>query len=316
MRIIDMHCDTLLEGWRNPERSLYDGDTSINLKLLKENDSLVQFFAMYISRSEMKTMDPYDIYKGMYAYFTKQMELHKDKIRPVYCVEDILKNKEEGMLSALLAVEDAVFFDGKIERLQEAYDMGVRLIGLMWNYENSLGFPCKDDAVEHARGLKPFGIEVVEKMNELGVIVDVSHMSEGGFYDVAKYSKKPFVASHSCARALCNHRRNLTDDQLKTLGNAGGVVGINFERSFLKENSKRATFDQIIEHLVYMKNKAGIEAIGFGSDLDGIEDNGEVVNYSGFTPLLERMEEKFTDDEIDMIAYKNALRVMKDVFGK
>lgn len=316
MRIIDMHCDTLLEGWRNPEGSLYDGDTSVNLKLLKENDSLVQFFAIYISRSDMKTMDPYDIYKGMYAYFTKQMELNKDIIRPVYCVEDILKNKEEGILSALLTVEDAVFFDGKIERLQEAYDMGVRHIGLMWNYENSLGFPCRDDAAEHAKGLKPFGIEVVQKMNELGMIVDVSHMSEGGFYDVAKYSKKPFVASHSCARALCNHRRNLTDDQLKTLGNAGGIVGVNFERSFLKENSERATFDQIIEHLVYMKNKAGIESIGFGSDLDGIEDNGEVVNYSGFTHLLERMEQKFTDDEIDMIASKNALRVMKDVFGK
>lgn len=316
MRIADMHCDTLIEGWRHPERSFYDGDTSVNLKLLKENDSLVQFFAMYLSRNEMKTMDPYDILKGIYQYYKKQMDEYSGIISPVYSVQDILENREKGMLSAFLTVEDGVFIDGKIERVQEVYDMGVRLITPLWNFENSVGYPCSDNPEDHLKGLKPFGIQVVEKMNELGMIIDVSHMSEGGFYDVAKYSKTPFVASHSCARALCDHRRNLTDDQLKTLGEKGGVAGVNFECSFLKKGSERATFDQIIEHLVYMKDKAGIEAIGFGSDFDGIDDNGELINYSGFTPLLERMERVFTFDEIDKICSGNALRVMKDVIGK
>ena len=313
MRIIDMHCDTLIEGWRKPERSFYDGDTSINLKLLKENGSLLQFFAMYLSRNEMKTMDSYDILKGIYGYYQTQMEKYSDIIKPVYSAQDVLENEKKGLLSSLLTVEDGVFIDGKIERVQEVYDMGVRLITLMWNFENSVGFPCSDDPKAHLKGLKPFGIEVVEKMNELGIIIDVSHMSEGGFYDVARYSKKPFVASHSCARALCNHRRNLTDDQLKTLGNAGGIAGVNFECSFLKEGSNCATYDQIIEHLLYMKDKAGIDAVGFGSDFDGIEDNGELVNYSGFKTLLERMEGKFTYDEIDKICRENALRVIKDV---
>lgn len=316
MRIIDMHCDTLIEGWRKPERSFYDGDTSINLKLLKENGSLLQFFAMYLSRNEMKTMDSYDILKGIYGYYQTQMEKYSDIIKPVYSAQDVLENEKKGLLSSLLTVEDGVFIDGKIERVQEVYDMGVRLITLMWNFENSVGFPCSDDPEAHLKGLKPFGIEVVEKMNELGIIIDVSHMSEGGFYDVARYSKKPFVASHSCARALCNHRRNLTDDQLKTLGNAGGIAGVNFECSFLKEGSNCATYDQIIEHLLYMKDKAGIDAVGFGSDFDGIEDNGELVNYSGFKTLLERMEGKFTYDEIDKICRGNALRVIKDVIGR
>ena len=316
MRIIDMHCDTLIEGWRKPERSFYDGDTSINLKLLKENGSLLQFFAMYLSRNEMKTMDPYDILKGIYGYYQTQMEKYSDIIKPVYSAQDVLENEKKGLLSSLLTVEDGVFIDGKIERVQEVYDMGVRLITLMWNFENSVGFPCSDEPEAHLKGLKPFGIEVVEKMNELGIIIDVSHMSEGGFYDVARYSKKPFVASHSCARALCNHRRNLTDDQLKTLGNAGGIAGVNFECSFLKEGSNCATYDQIIEHLLYMKDKAGIDAVGFGSDFDGIEDNGELVNYSGFKTLLERMEGKFTYDEIDKICRGNALRVIKDVIGR
>mgnify|MGYP003311761442 CR=1 FL=1 len=159
-------------------------------------------------------------------------------------------------------------------------------------------------------------LEVVEKMNDLGMIIDVSHMSEGGFYDVAKHSKQPFMATHSCARALCNHRRNLTDDQLKVLGEKGGMAGINFECSFLKEGSNHATYDQVIEHLLYMKDKAGIEAIGFGSDFDGIDDNGEMVNYGGFSKMLTLLEKNFTYDEIDLITHKNALRVMKDVLGK
>ena len=276
----------------------------------------MQFFAMYLSRNEMKTMDPYDILKGIYGYYKEQMEKYSDIIRPVYSAADVVSNRDKGILSAFLTVEDGVFIDGKIERVQEVYEMGVRLITPLWNFENSVGFPCRDDHEEHMKGLKPFGFEVVEKMNELGMIIDVSHMSEGGFYDVAKHSKAPFVASHSCARALCNHRRNLTDDQLKTIGEKGGVAGVNFECSFLKEGSDRATFEQIIQHLVYMKDKAGIEAIGFGSDFDGIDGNGELVNFGGFTPLLERMEKTFTDDEIDKICSGNALRVMKDVLGK
>ena len=316
MRIVDMHCDTLIEGWRKPEKSFYDGDFSINLKLLKENQSLCQFFAMYLSRNEMKTMDPYDILKGIYGYYTQKMEEHKDIIRPVYSVEEILKNKEEGILSSFLTVEDGVFVDGKIERIQEIYDMGVRLLTILWGYENSMGYPCHDDPAIHMMGLKPFGIEVVEEMNRLGMIIDVSHLSEGGFYDVAKYSKQPFMATHSCARALTNHKRNLTDNQLRTLAEKGGVAGINFECSFLKEGSNFATYDQIIQHLLYMKNVAGIETIGFGSDFDGIDDNGELVNYGGFSTLLGKLENHFTYDEIDKITHLNALRVMKDVLGK
>lgn len=316
MRIIDMHCDTMMEAWRAEKVDFVNGPTSINLKKLKENDSLVQFFALYLPRDEMEYMDAYDIVKAMHSTYMKMLNRHSDLIRPVFSAEDIEKNRKDGVLSSFLTIEDGVFLDGKIERVQEVYDMGVRLITLLWNFENSTGFPNSDDPEVHMRGLKPFGIEVVERMNQLGMIIDTAHLSEGGFYDVAKYSKKPFVASHSCARALCNHRRNLTDNQLKVLGETGSMVGVNFERTFLKENSDRATFDQIIQHLLYMKAKAGIDALGFGSDFDGIEDNGELVDYSGFTTLLGIMEKYFTDDEIDKICNLNALRLIKDVIGK
>ncbi len=124
------------------------------------------------------------------------------------------------------------------------------------------------------------------------------------------------MATHSCAKALCGNKRNLTDYQLKLLGEKGGIVGVNFECSFLKEGSDYATVDQVITHLKYMKDKAGIESLGFGSDFDGIDTTGEIGDYSGFTKILTAMEKDFTDDEIDMIAGKNALRVMKDIIGK
>lgn len=316
VKIIDMHCDTLLAGWSNSELNFFNGETDINLKLLLENHSLVQFFAMYLTRDKMQEMSSYDILKGMYRHYQKQMDAYRDYIRPVYGVKDVEVNQKEGLLSSLLCVEDGVFLDGKIERLTEVYNMGVHLITLTWNFENSLGFPCSDDPKEHQKGLKPFGTEVVEQMNRMGMMIDVSHLSEGGFYDVSRQSSKPFVASHSCARALCNHRRNLTDQQLRILGEKGGVVGVNFERSFLKEHSNQTTFEMIIKHLLYMKNKAGIEAVGFGSDFDGISDHGELVNYGGFTMLLERMERFFTGDEIDKICYRNTMRVMCDCLGK
>ncbi|MBR5516651.1 MAG: membrane dipeptidase [Firmicutes bacterium] len=321
MKIVDMHCDTLMKGWNVPGKMLYDADDfSINLKLLKENNSLVQFFAMYLRRDIDGNLrdinEAYEILDGMHKYYTQQMEINKHIIKPAYCVEDILKNKEEGLISSILTIEDGTFVDGNLDNINKVYDMGVRLITLLWGFENSMGYPCEEDPILNAKGLKPFGIEAIERMNELGIMVDVSHTSDGGFYDVAKHSKKPFVASHSCAKALCKAPRNLTDDQLKVLGENGGVAGINFECSFLKDDSTHATYDQVMQHLVHMKNKAGIEAIGFGSDFDGIDDNGEMVDYSGFGRMLLELEKHFTPREIDMICSENALRVMKDIFGK
>jgi hypothetical protein len=122
-----------------------------------------------------------------------------------------------------------------------------------------------------------------------------------------------------CEFTVGDETSNLTIEKLSHKGTnygAGGVAGINFECSFLKEGSSRATYEQIIQHLLHMKNVAGIETIGFGSDFDGIDDNGELVNYGGFSTLLQMMEKHFTYDEMDKITHLNALRVMKDVLGK
>lgn len=313
MGIIDLHCDTLLNCYRDSNFRLLNNTTGhISLEKMQKAGALAQFFAIYISRNEMKTMDPYEIFHEVYKVYQKELENNKDIILPAFNIEDIEKNKELGKISSILSIEDGIAVSDKIEHIEEFYQMGVRLLTLTWNFENSIGFPCSKDENLHKLGLKDFGINVVEEMNRLGMIIDVSHLSEGGFYDVSKHSKKPFVASHSCARALCNHQRNLTDEQLKTLGEKGGVVGVNFCAAFLRENATYTLIEDIVKHTIYMADKAGIESISFGSDFDGVDDELEMKDYAGYEMLLENLKKHFKSSELEMICNKNAMRIIKD----
>jgi membrane dipeptidase len=261
-------------------------------------------------------MKPYEIFNKVYETYITQIQLNSDYIQTALCAEDILKNEKDGKISSILAVEDGVIIGDKLERIKEIFDKGVRLVTLTWNFENEIGFPSSDDAKSHKLGLKPFGIETVREMNKHGMIIDVSHLSEGGFYDVAKYSEKSFVASHSCARSLCDHRRNLTDDQLKVLGEKGGMVGVNFCSDFLRENSNYATIDDISRHVRYMVDKAGIESVGLGSDFDGIECELEFKDYSGYPKLIDNLSKYFTYDQMEKICFENALRIFRENIGK
>ena len=313
MRIIDLHCDTLMNGWNKPEWKLRENSGHIDLMKLKEGESLCQCFAIWISRRAMKTVSPYDYYCQLLEIYNREMDANKDLILRAKTCQDIMDNKAAGKMSGMLTIEDGVCLEGKIDRVQEFFDDGVRMIGLLWNHENEIGFPNFDDREENLQGLKPFGIEVVEEMNRLGMIIDLSHSSEGVFYDVAKYSKKPFIASHSCARALCNHKRNLDDAQLKVLGEAGGIIGLNFYNTILNEDASPFTFDRAVEHCRHIADKAGIEALALGSDFDGIDVTGEMEDYRNMPVLLDRLNKVFTMDEIDKIANGNVLRLMKDV---
>jgi membrane dipeptidase len=311
--IIDAHCDTLLKVTYEDSYSLRENTGHLSLNMLKNSDALCQFFAIYIERELMNIKSSYEIFSDMYEKYMDELKLNDDIIKPVYRGKDILNNYNDGKLSALLSIEDAVCAQGKLERIEEFYKKGVRAIALLWNFENELGYPNSINHKEHMKGLKAFGKDAVLLMNDLGIIVDVSHLSEGGFYDVADISKSPFMATHSCARALCNHQRNLTDDQIRVLGNKGGVIGVNFEASFLTYGSTHGTNKEIIEHIRYMVNIGGIDAVGFGSDFDGIDDAGEINNYNGYAGLIDQLGNYFSDDEIDKICYKNELRLIKEV---
>lgn len=313
-KIIDLHCDTIMECMLKG-KGLANHTGHINLDKLKAGGSMAQCFALFTISNDMQDEfnyhgEVYDIYNTMYEIFQREMKENADVIRQVRTAEDIKKNQEEGKLSAILTIEDCIFVEGKMERVYEMGERGVKMASLTWNYENSIAYPNSKKEDLHKLGLKPFGIDALAAMNELGIIADVSHLSEGGFWDVIKYSKKPICASHSCARALCDHSRNLTDEQLKAMGESGSVVGVNFYSAFLeKDNLTFSSDEAILKHMVYIKNKAGIETLALGSDFDGIDCGLEMKDYTGFPVLLEKMQKHFTDDEIDKITHKNFLRI-------
>ena len=319
LNIIDMHCDTLLACLHHDETLDVLQNCHITSDLLKKGGCMVQCLAGFIV-SGKDWLDwygwdytPYELYKKLVERFNLEMEHGKDYIRPVRSKADILKNVEEGMMSALFTIEDCMPLDGRIERVDEMYNDGVRIASITWNHENSLAYPNRPDPEEHMKGLKPFGVDAIRRMFQLGIIPDVSHLSEGGFWDLVKLSKeagKPFVATHSCARALCSHQRNLTDEQLKAVGECGGMVGVNFLSDFLVDGATYTSVDDVVRHMVYIADKAGVEALGFGSDFDGIECGLEFENYGGFPMILEAASKHFTAREMDMICHDNFLRII------
>ena len=222
-------------------------------------------------------------------------------------------------MSALLSIEEGACCKGDLDILRNFYRLGVRMMTLTWNYENELGFPNEiiNNKLVCDRGLKDRGFEFIEEMENLGIIIDVSHLSDAGFYDILNNTKKPFVASHSNARSICNHRRNMTDDMIKKLADRGGVMGLNFYSNFLNENTKfsdLSKLDDMIKHLKHIKNIGGIEVIGLGSDFDGIDCKVEIENASKMQILAEKIKkEGFTEDEVEHIFYKNVLNLFKEI---
>ncbi|XMB68042.1 dipeptidase [Mycoplasmatota bacterium zrk1] len=321
MKMIDLHCDTILKLLFNKEKGILNkNDFHVDLNKLKESNSYLQTFAIFASpefceREDVKANNQHELVLEMYDRFMEEVEIHKDEIAIVKEFSDISRNSKDSKISGLLAIEGAGSVDGKLERFQEYYDMGVRLITITWNYVNSLGYPNVPKE-NMSKGLTDFGIKAIAKMNELGMIIDVSHLSDAGFWDVVKYSTKPFVASHSNARSIGHHVRNLTDDMIKALSLKGGVTGINFCSAFLTEDtkSKEMYVRDLVKNIKHIKEVGGIDCIALGTDFDGIDGILEIRNISEMDKLISALkDEGFTKEEIEKIWYKNALRVLKDI---
>lgn len=324
MNIIDLHCDTIMRFYEGEHLNGLEG-SHINLEKLKRGGCLAQCFAIFVPTNEAAarhgingTAEEY--FDKAYEAYLREMELNKDVIRPVFCTDDILKNHDAGFMSSILTVEDGVTIAGNLDNIDEYRRKGVRMVALTWNYENSIGFPQSMDAELHMLGLKPFGIEAVRRMNEVGIAVDVSHLSEGGFWDVVKHTSKPFIASHSCCRKLQDVSRNLTDDQLKAVSDKGGVVGVNFATNFLRaatdwKTDRFVSCDLVIEHLRHMINVGGEDLPALGSDYDGMGAVMEWGDYGGYQMLTERIADAFGEAQAEKICWQNAFRTLKEIIG-
>lgn len=326
MKIIDMHCDTISEIRENRHsgkpQELAVNTMHLDIQKMKKADYMLQNFAMYIDLK--KDRDPFESVCDLIDLFYEETEKNRNDIRVVKTHREIIENDRNGKMSALLTIEEGGCCKGKMENLDKLYERGARMMTLTWNYQNELanpnflkeetdanGFPLFDNT----KGLTGTGLAFAERMEELGIIIDVSHLSDAGFWQIADCTKKPFVASHSNARALCGHARNLTDDMIKTIAERGGVIGLNYYGCFLnKRNDSTSTVARIAEHARHIINVGGTECLGLGSDFDGIIGNLEIADCAQMYKLFDALEATgFSQNMIEKIAYQNVLRVYKEM---
>lgn len=331
MRIADMHCDTISRIYQARGRGesvrLRANDLSVDLEGMREAGYMLQFFACFVDLAEYE--NPYEALMGMIDIFDEEMAQNADLIGRLLCYDDLERNRSNRRMSALLTLEEGGALCGSFDNLYQAYERGVRLITLTWNYENEWGWPNhlgdKEPLYGRARtdtGLSTRGVELIREMERLRMIVDVSHLGDAGFYDVAANAKRPFAASHSNARAVAPHVRNLTDDMIRTLAGKGGVMGMNFCPIFLRGGytSKEecvSRIDDMVRHALHIKKVGGIEVLGLGSDLDGIEGRLEIGKCSQMERLGEALHcGGFGYDEVDLIMGGNVRRFLRDVLQR
>ncbi len=322
MKFVDMHCDTLTKVKRWPEKGdLLKNTMSVDYTRLMEHERALQFFACFVFLDMFENRNPELAYAytcDVFDFYKQQLAANKDSVMAVKTWNDVCAVMDGSVkkVGSLLTVEEGAMINGKMERLEQFFEEGVRLLTLTWNFDNCFGHPNSDDPDKMKLGLTPFGFEAIERMQELGMIVDVSHLSDGGFWDVVQTVKKPFIASHSNARAICNHRRNLTDDMLKAMANHGGVTGLNLCPAFMDEKNG-STIDAMVRHILHIINVAGEDVMAIGSDFDGISGDLEIDSTHQFYKLTDALGAQHVSERvIDKIMHENVLRVLKEVLPK
>ncbi len=310
MLILDAHCDTITTIMERGEE-LRKNNCHIDLCRLKEYEKYVQFFAAFISPEHAK-MGALQRTISIIDRLYQEIEINKDDILLCRNYNDIISCCQSGKVAAVLTIEGGEALEGSISALRILYQLGVRAMTLTWNYRNQIADGVLDGA--SGGGLTPFGREVVTEMNRMGMLVDVSHISEPGFWDVLNLSNKPIIASHSNAKRLCSHVRNLTDDQLLALKKNGGVTGINLYPVFLN-NSGKASLKDALSHIEYILALTGEDTLGFGSDFDGIDSTPEgLEGVQCYSELLnEMLRLNYSESLVKKIAGENFMRVIKEV---
>jgi membrane dipeptidase len=330
MKTIDLHCDTILKLYEDAKKGtnthLAHNALQIDLEKMQAADYLLQNFAMFIDLKE--TTDAYQTCLAMIACFKAEMALNKDKISQVTTYEEILTNQQAHRLSALLTMEEAAPVAGNLEHLQEFYELGVRMITLTWNYPTLYGYPSaaywneqQAAIVTPQHGLTIKGRELVEKMAELGIMIDVSHGSDQLVKDVLATTKVPIVASHSNARAIHPHARNLPDDLIRAIATRGGLIGANYYSLFLNGVDTKKEIDphrdvlaDLTRHILHMRNVGGIECLALGSDFDGCPPSIQLQDVTDVPKLIAYLTKAgLHESEIEKIYAGNALRFYKEM---
>ena len=328
--VVDTHNDTVLHLIKappfitsgseplSPRRTLGErsGHGQIDIPRIREGGVDCLLFAMYVNpvyTARLRRLIQ------MLDVFHLELEKNKDQMALATTHREIIKAVKEGKIAAVITIEGAEPLEGTIEALRTAYRLGVRGMTLTHFPRNELGDGSGADSGSH---LTEFGREVVQEMNRLSMIVDVSHINETGFWDILELTEDPVIATHSNCKALCGHHRNLTDDQIKALAENGGVMNLSFCGGFIKdgvgfgdpEAVKKVTVDDWLDHLDHAVGLVGAGHVGIGSDLDGGCGFPGLDDVSRFPRLTEGMVARgYSDSDIEKILGANDLRVFKRV---
>lgn len=309
MRVFDLHCDTLT-ACLGKKLELLDNGRMVDLRFAGQAEDWVQCFAVFVP-DRVSGEDAVKWVRDHGAYFYEQAEQHADKLRTVKTAGD-LAAPSDGRCRGMLTIEGGRAFAGQLERIDEFYRLGVRMTTLTWNGENELGFGAAEN-----RGLKPFGREAVKRMRQLGMAVDVSHLSDAGLEDVFALDDGPVVASHSNCRSVCGHRRNLTDGQIREIVRRGGLIGLNFFTEFLNDNPEEAGMEDIHRHLEHLLELGGEKTAALGSDYDGAKIPAEFDHCEKLPKLYEYLLKKnYSDALLDDVFYGNAARFFGGLLGE
>lgn len=306
LKIVDLHCDTLSAIYEKNE-GLFENTGHLDIERALQSNIGVQFFAMFTMPAD-SNVALREILKQLDKFYV-EFEKNSEKLYIVKKYKDIESNLDKNKIACVLHLEGGEALGNDIEILRILYRLGLRSLGLTWNHRNMLADGVGEG--ERAGGLSEMGRKVIEAMNTMGMVLDLSHISERAFYDSLEFYNKPVIVTHANARALCNHRRNLNDRQLKALAENGGLIGINQVSDFVKQSD--SSIDDLINHIIYIGELIGIEHIALGSDFDGADDivMGGVQDYIKWEEILSLRG--LSRQEIEMILAGNALRVLKEV---
>ncbi|KYH42084.1 MAG: hypothetical protein AYL32_000810 [Candidatus Bathyarchaeota archaeon B26-2] len=303
---MDAHNDTIVAHKRlGLGLGIKTDKTQLDLPRMKEGGLDVAFFAVDVTRA-LKNHLTYAL--DAFGFFDRELESNRTDISLVLTVKDLYEITEQGKIAALLAVENSDALEGSLNVLRMLFKLGVRSIGLTHNPRSLAA-----DGVGEARtggGLTNFGVQLIEEMNRLGVLVDLAHISERGFWDALEVSKEPVIVSHGNCKALCEHRRNLDDDQIEGLADKEGVIGVTFVPSFV--HPKTPSLQRLLDHIDHIVRVAGVDHVGIGSDFDG---GGTLLKDATELPKITEglLKRGYSRDDVEKILGGNFIRVLSKV---
>lgn len=308
MRYFDLHCDTM-SACAHSDIPLRANNLHINLHKAEDIDTYVQCFAAFIPDS-MRGQEAFDWFCKVADRLALEVGRNSDKIALCTAAGDLTATENQHRHGAILTIESGAALGGRLENIAELKRRGVRMCTLTWNGATELG---RGVTAEGSIGLTEFGRKAIKEFESNGIVVDISHASPELFNDVAEASTKPIVASHSNAKAVCAHPRNLTDEQFSAIKSSGGLVGLNFYNAFLNDSPEAADMTDILRHTEHFLSLGGENIIAMGGDMDGSDLPEDMSDGLGTMPRLYELFLKHYSKELtDKIFYDNAANFFKN----